>query len=241
MSFQAARTDAPIATNLNQQSLGSGVYPFVPIRPEAGLSGGDPVKIARIVMMMALLVGGTGLIASAQDNGRWQDNDHDRQSAKRDRDRDRNGDRDRDAAEHRRDQHRRDRDRDADRDNDRGRWSARPDPDHDGDNDAYRGNRGNGNWGYGNGGYRNRGYGNGGYYGRNSSVGQARQFGYQDGYNDGLRDRQTGHSFRPTQDSNYQHATNGYNSSLGDQNQYKQNYRQSYSSGYQNGYYGNGR
>jgi len=78
------------------------------------------------------------------------------------------------------------------------------------------------------------GYGRGGYggYGLNA----ARQYGYQDGINDGARDRRTGHSNRPTQDSNYKHADHGYSSSYGDKNYYKQAYRQAYENGYQQGY-----
>jgi hypothetical protein len=87
--------------------------------------------------------------------------------------------------------------------------------DHDGDRD-----RG----GYGRG-------GNGGYGGN-----AAQQNGYQDGLNDGARDRRTGHSNRPTQDSNYKHADHGYSSSYGDKNYYKQAYRQAYENGYQQGY-----
>src|SRR5215510_13159122 len=48
-------------------------------------------------------------------------------------------------------------------------------------------------------GYYNRGYY---YYGNNV----ARRFGYQDGLNDGLNDRRTGHSYRPTHDSSFRHA-----------------------------------
>jgi flagellar biosynthesis/type III secretory pathway protein FliH len=54
--------------------------------------------------------------------------------------------------------------------------------------------------------------------------------------NDGRNDRQTGHSFRPTQDSNFKRADRGYSSGLGDKNQYKQIYRQGYEQGYQQGY-----
>ncbi|HEY1528669.1 MAG TPA: hypothetical protein VGH51_20785 [Candidatus Angelobacter sp.] len=89
------------------------------------------------------------------------------------------------------------------------------------------------------GGYRNdrdgdrdRGvWGSGGY-----GVNSARQYGYQDGINDGARDRQTGHSDRPTQGGNYKHADHGYNSSFGNKNYYKQAYRQAYENGYQLGY-----
>jgi hypothetical protein len=97
----------------------------------------------------------------------------------------------------------------------------RNDRDRDGDRD-----RGGWDWGRG---------GNGG-YGANS----ARQYGYQDGINDGARDRRTGHSNRPTQDSNYKHADRGYNSSFGNKNYYKQAYRQAYESGYREGYISGG-
>ena len=92
------------------------------------------------------------------------------------------------------------------------------------DRDGDRDDRGRGNWGLGRG-------GNGG-YGANA----AQQYGYQDGINDGARDRRSGHSDRPTQDSNYKNATRGYNSSYGDKNYYKQAYRQAYENGYQQGY-----
>lgn len=78
-------------------------------------------------------------------------------------------------------------------------------------------------------------YGNpGGYGGYRNGSRSAQQFGYRDGLNDGRSDRQTGHSFRPTQDDNYKNASNGY--SGGDRNQYKAAYRQAYEQGYQQGY-----
>lgn len=84
-------------------------------------------------------------------------------------------------------------------------------------------------------------YGNGpiGSYGQVGSYrNQAYQIGYQDGINDGRRDRQTGHSFRPTHDDNFKHADRGYSSSFGDKQTYKNTYRQGYQSGYQFGYQG---
>lgn len=92
----------------------------------------------------------------------------------------------------------------------------------------------NGGYGYPNGPYPNGGprYGSPAYAGSTAS-----QFGYQDGYNDGLRDRQTGHSFRPTQDDSYKSGDHGYSSTLGSKDAYKQMYRQAYMSGYQRGYY----
>jgi hypothetical protein len=56
--------------------------------------------------------------------------------------------------------------------------------------------------------------------------------------NDGQSDRRSGHSSRPTHESNYKHADRGYDSSYGDKNQYKQAYRQAYEQGYQRGYNG---
>lgn len=88
-------------------------------------------------------------------------------------------------------------------------------------------NRDRGGWGVGRGGY-------GGYGGNGASA--ARQYGYQDGINDGGRDRRSGHSDRPTQDSNYKHADRGYSSSYGNKDYYKQAYRQAYENGYQQGY-----
>jgi hypothetical protein len=63
-----------------------------------------------------------------------------------------------------------------------------------------------------------------------------RKFGYQDGYSDGLHDRRTGHSFRPTHDDNYHHADRGYFPGFGNKNYYKDLYREGYAQGYQQGY-----
>ena len=75
---------------------------------------------------------------------------------------------------------------------------------------------------------RDRGY--------NRDNANAREFGYQDGFNDGRNDRFTGHSFRPTHDSNYRHADRGYYGGYADRNYYKQIYRQAYENGYERGY-----
>jgi hypothetical protein len=63
-----------------------------------------------------------------------------------------------------------------------------------------------------------------------------RKFGYQDGYSDGVNDRRTGHSFRPTHDDNYRHADRGYYGGFGSKNYYKQMYREAYEQGYRQGY-----
>ncbi|HEY6248918.1 MAG TPA: hypothetical protein VI685_03095 [Candidatus Angelobacter sp.] len=73
-------------------------------------------------------------------------------------------------------------------------------------------------------------------YSRNNRAAiNARDFGYQDGFNDGRNDRFTGHSFRPTHDSNFKHADRGYYGSI-DRNYYKELYREAYERGYQRGY-----
>ncbi len=67
-------------------------------------------------------------------------------------------------------------------------------------------------------------------------LSQAQQIGYQDGLNDGSNDRATGHSFRPTEDSNYRHADRGWNSGTVDRDSYSNAYRQAYMQGYQRGF-----
>ena len=85
---------------------------------------------------------------------------------------------------------------------------------------------------------------NGGYYGNgngyNNGAQVAQQYGYQDGVREGADDRANGHSYRPTNDTGYRLATNGYQAQFGSRDQYKQWYRQAYQQGYQQGYNGNG-
>jgi len=112
--------------------------------------------------------------------------------------------------------------------------------DHDCDSDdAYCNGYPNPNYRGNNGGY----YGNnGGYYGNgyNNGAQVAQQYGYNDGLREGANDRATGHSFRPTNDTGYRLATNGYQGQFGSRDQYKQWYRQAYEQGYQQGYNGGG-
>lgn len=83
---------------------------------------------------------------------------------------------------------------------------------------------------------------NGGYYGNGYNHGSqvAQQNGFNDGVREGANDRATGHSYRPTSDTGYRLATNGYQGQFGSRDQYKQWYRQAYEQGYQQGYNGNG-
>ena len=77
-------------------------------------------------------------------------------------------------------------------------------------------------------------YGNGGYAVERHN---AHDFGYQDGRNDGERDRYTGHSYRPTHDGNYKHADHGYDPAYGNKQLYRDEYRAAYAEGYERGYY----
>ena len=79
--------------------------------------------------------------------------------------------------------------------------------------------------------------GYGGYDGY--GVKSAREFGYQDGLNEGAYDRRTGHSNRPTHSDSYKHADRGYIPNYGNKNYYKQAYREAYYNGYQQGYNAN--
>lgn len=101
--------------------------------------------------------------------------------------------------------------------------------------------RRNGQYGqgqYGQGQYGQGQYGQGQYgqYGNINNT--AARNGQQDGLFDGQKDRQTGHSNRPTQGDWYKSATRGYDNSLGDREQYKVAYRNAYLPAYQRGYTG---
>jgi hypothetical protein len=65
----------------------------------------------------------------------------------------------------------------------------------------------------------------------------ARDFGFRDGRDDGERDRVTGHSYRPTHDSNYKHADRGYDSAYGNWQLYRDEYRAAYAEGYERGFH----
>lgn len=67
------------------------------------------------------------------------------------------------------------------------------------------------------------------------SPDNAAHWGFQDGFNDGSHDRVTGHSFRPTHDSNYKHAPE-YGHPPIPRDEYKNLYREAYVRGYEKGY-----
>jgi hypothetical protein len=73
------------------------------------------------------------------------------------------------------------------------------------------------------------------YQQQNEPTDNAAHWGYQDGFNDGSHDRATGHSFRPTHDSNYKHAPE-YGHPPIRRDEYKNIYREAYVHGYEKGY-----
>jgi hypothetical protein len=80
-------------------------------------------------------------------------------------------------------------------------------------------------------------YGRGGMGGYgNAQGGQAARVGYQDGFSHGQGDLASGRGYSPTGSQNYKDGDHGWNSSLGDKNQYRPVYRQAYMEGYQRGY-----
>jgi hypothetical protein len=108
-------------------------------------------------------------------------------------------------------------------------------------------------------GYQNSRDANSDYRGQNAHYGArsepndnvASQNGFQDGSNDGLQDRQGGHSSRATKRHNYKEGDRGYSSSSGasrwhtsadraTKDKYKASYRQAYIQGYEKGYNGQG-
>lgn len=68
----------------------------------------------------------------------------------------------------------------------------------------------------------------------------ATQNGFQDGANQGLQDRQAGHSSRATKHHDYKEGDRGYSASFGSKEQFKASYRQAYIQGYEKGYSGQG-
>ena len=81
---------------------------------------------------------------------------------------------------------------------------------------------------------------NGGYYGGNSQLRQtALNAGYNEGIQEGRKDRSRGERFDYRDESDYRNASKDYNSRLGDRGQYQQYFRQGFANGYRDGYNGN--
>jgi hypothetical protein len=64
----------------------------------------------------------------------------------------------------------------------------------------------------------------------------AQKYGYEDGVNDGARDRSTRHAFRATHSYSYQDADRGYRASFENRYEYRRVYREAYAQGYRLGY-----
>ncbi len=79
----------------------------------------------------------------------------------------------------------------------------------------------------------NRQYGRDGQYDRDDNI--AAHLGSEDGWNDGRRDYQKQHSYRPTEGDNYRNATHGFMGGPG-QTSYQAAYRQAYITAYREGY-----
>jgi len=80
-------------------------------------------------------------------------------------------------------------------------------------------------------------YGRYGGYGNGTSQ-IAQQNGYHDGLMKGQEDAREGHN-NPTGTSEYKNATRGYDSRMGNKEQYKQAYRQAFVQGFNDGQNGN--
>jgi len=102
-------------------------------------------------------------------------------------------------------------------------------------NDGY-------NNGYGT--YNNNGYGNRDNYPNYGGSYDARQTALNAGYNNGMeegrRDRQRGEGFNFQDESDFQNATKDYNSRYGDREMYRRYFREAFARGYRDGYGGNG-
>jgi hypothetical protein len=86
----------------------------------------------------------------------------------------------------------------------------------------------------------NRGYGG---YGNYGGYGDARQTALNAGYNNGIqegrKDRSRGERFEYRDEGDYQNATEDYNSRYGNREVYRQYFRQGFANGYRDGYNGN--
>lgn len=79
-------------------------------------------------------------------------------------------------------------------------------------------------------------YGNYGTYGSSQRYDLALDNGYNDGYDQGLRDGRDRHANNPVNESWYRSGTRGYVGSYGPKEIYKINYRQGFQQGYERGY-----
>ena len=110
------------------------------------------------------------------------------------------------------------------------------------DNDGWR-NRGNDDWRRRNDDYnRSRRGRNWDRYGRFGGSSQLRQTALNAGYNNGIqegrKDRSRGDRFDYRDEGDYQRATEDYSSRLGDRELYRRYFREGFANGYEDGYRG---
>jgi hypothetical protein len=147
----------------------------------------------------------------------------------------------------------RDRDRDRNRDNDdwrRRRAAAEAQRQReierrrrDRDDDAWRRNQGNDDWRRriddNNRNRRGRNWDQYGGYGGSSQLRQtALNAGYNNGLQEGRKDRSRGDRFDYRDEGDYQNATEDYSSRFGDRELYRRYFREGFASGYEDGYRG---
>ncbi len=91
---------------------------------------------------------------------------------------------------------------------------------------------------YRNDGYNNGSYGNNGYYGNDNLRQTALNAGYNNGIEEGRKDRRNGDRYDFRDEGDYQKATEDYSSKLGDRELYRRYFRQGFENGYRTGYNG---
>jgi hypothetical protein len=85
---------------------------------------------------------------------------------------------------------------------------------------------------------RNRGYGGYGGYGDAQLRQTALNAGYNNGVQEGRRDRSRGERFDYRDESDFQNASEDYSSRMGNRDLYRQYFRQGFANGYRDGYNG---
>jgi hypothetical protein len=86
---------------------------------------------------------------------------------------------------------------------------------------------------------RNGSYGGYGGYGNDQLRQTALNAGYNNGIQEGRKDRNRGERFEYRDEGDYQNATEDFSSRLGNRDTYRQYFRQGFANGYRDGYNGN--
>ncbi|HEX5706337.1 MAG TPA: hypothetical protein VFX96_03525 [Pyrinomonadaceae bacterium] len=85
---------------------------------------------------------------------------------------------------------------------------------------------------------RDDGYYGGGYYGNDNLRQTALNAGYNNGIEEGRKDRSRGERYNFRDEGDYQKATEDYSSRLGDRSLYQRYFRQGFENGYRDGWNG---